>query len=60
MQNIMMQPIGYVKNRIENKKDVSWGEDVSTILLGEEYYPVYDKKDAYVPEWVTRLMEHYF
>lgn len=24
------------------------------------YYPVYDKKDATVPEWVDRLMEHYF
>lgn len=151
MQNIIMQPIGYVKNCIENKKDVSWGEYVSAIMLGEEYYtglkgledfshviviyyldkakyekdkhlqrrpqnredmllvgifsqrgkdrpntigmtsveilsvdeksitvkgldaidgtpvldikpyyPVYDKKDAYVPEWVTRLMEHYF
>lgn len=151
MQNIMMQPIGSVKNCIENRKDVSWGEDVSTIILREEYYtglkgledfshviviyyldkakyekdkhlqrrpqnredmplvgifsqrgkdrpntigmtsveivsvdeksitvkgldaidgtpvldikpyyPVYDKKDAYVPEWVTRLMEHYF
>lgn len=24
------------------------------------YYPVYDKKDAIVPEWVDRLMEHYF
>ena len=24
------------------------------------YYPVYDRKDATVPEWVDRLMEHYF
>ena len=22
--------------------------------------PMYDKKDASVPEWVDRLMEHYF
>ena len=38
MQNIIMQPIGYVKNSIDNKKDVSWGEDISTILLDREYY----------------------
>ena len=151
MQDIVMKPIGYVQNDIENKKDVSWGNDVSTIMLNEEYYsglygledfshvtilyyldqaifdrtkhlqrrpqnrddmplvgifsqrgkdrpnqigmtsvqivsvtdqcltvkgldaidgtpvldikpyyPVYDKKDAKVPEWVQRLMEHYF
>ena len=151
MQNIVMQPIGYVNNYVKSKKDVSWGEDVSTIVLEEEYYtglkgledfshviiiyyldkaeyekekhlqrrpqnredmplvgifsqrgkdrpntigmtsvqivsvdeksitvrgldaidgtpvldikpyyPVYDKKEASVPEWVTRLMEHYF
>lgn len=146
-----MKPIGYVHNNVENKKDVAWGQDVSTIHLEEEYYsgleglsdfshaiiiyhldkavydkekhlqrrpqnrddmplvgifsqrgkdrpnrigmtsvqivnvedtqltvkgldaidgtavldikpyyPVYDKKDAIVPEWVDRLMEHYF
>ena len=33
-----MQPIGYVKNSIEERKDVSWGEDVSAIMLGEEYF----------------------
>lgn len=151
MQDIIMNPIGYVKNSVQNKKDVSWGEDVSTIILNEEYYtglkgledfshaiiiyylnkaefqkdkhlqrrpqnredmplvgifsqrgkdrpnkigmtsvqiisaddtslvikgldaidgtpvldikpyyPVYDRKDANVPEWVDRLMEHYF
>lgn len=151
MKEIIMQPIGYVRNNVENKKDVSWGKDVSTIELLEEYhtglegladfshatviyyldkavyekekhlqrhpqnrddmplvgifsqrgkdrpnrigmtsvdivsvdektltvkgldaidgtmvldikpyYPVYDKKDATVPEWVDRLMEHYF
>lgn len=150
-QHIMMQPIGWVQNSIQNRKDVSWGEDVSTIMLDEAYYtglkgledfshviviyymdkanyvkekhlqrrpqnredmpmvgifsqrgkdrpntigmtsveivsvdertitvrgldaidgtpvldikpyyPVYDKKDASVPEWVNRLMEHYF
>lgn len=38
MKNIIMEPIGCVKNCIENKKDVSWGEDVSAIMLDEEYY----------------------
>lgn len=151
MKEIIMQPIGYVRNNVENKKDVAWGQDVSTIELLEDfssglegladfshatiiyyldkavyekekhlqrhpqnrddmplvgifsqrgkdrpnrigmtsveivsvnektltvkgldaidgtmvldikpYYPVYDKKDATVPEWVDRLMEHYF
>ncbi|MDD6400206.1 MAG: tRNA (N6-threonylcarbamoyladenosine(37)-N6)-methyltransferase TrmO [Lachnospiraceae bacterium] len=151
MSEIVMRPIGYVHNNVENKKDVAWGQDVSTIHLEEEYYsgleglsdfshaiiiyhldkavydkekhlqrrpqnrddmplvgifsqrgkdrpnrigmtsvqivnvedtqlnvkgldaidgtvvldikpyyPVYDKKDAIVPEWVDRLMEHYF
>lgn len=146
-----MSPIGYVENSVKEKKDVSWGEDTSTIKLREEYrgglkgledfshaiivyyldkanydkdlhlqrrpqnredmplvgifsqrgkdrpnkigmtsveiievdatsitvkgldaisgtpvldikpyYPAYDRKDARVPEWVTRLMEHYF
>lgn len=151
MQDIIMKSIGCVKNTVQEKKDVSWGDDVSTIILNEEYYtglkgledfthaiivyhldkaeyqkdkhlqrraqnredmplvgifsqrgkdrpnkigmtsvqivsvndtsltikgldaidgtpvldikpyyPVYDKKDAKVPEWVDRLMEHYF
>lgn len=148
---INMEPIGFVSNDVQGKKDVSWGEDVSTIRLNKEYigglqglnefshvtiiyyldqavydrekhlkrhpqnredmplvgifsqrgkdrpnrigmtsvqiigvfedrltvkgldaidgtpildikpyYPVYDRKDATVPEWVDRLMEHYF
>lgn len=143
--------IGFVKNDVENKKDIAWGEDTSQIVLNEcfsgglkgledfshviivyyldkaafdsekhlqrrpqnredmplvgifsqrgkdrpnqigitaveivsvdedvltvrgldaidgtpvldikPYYPVYDRKDASVPEWVDRLMEHYF
>ncbi|MGN0477871.1 MAG: tRNA (N6-threonylcarbamoyladenosine(37)-N6)-methyltransferase TrmO [Hominenteromicrobium sp.] len=151
MQEIIMNPIGYVRNDVQNRKDVSWGEDLSIIVLNEEYhsglkgledfthviilyyldkaayrkekhlqrrpqnredmplvgifsqrgkdrpnqigmtsvrivsvdgaaltvkgldaidgtpvldikpyYPVYDKKDAKVPEWVDRLMAHYF
>ena len=148
---IVMEPIGYVKNEVKDKKDVAWGDDSSTIVLDEQfasgikgledfshviilyyldkakydrekhlqrrpqnredmplvgifsqrgkdrpnqigitsvqvvsvlndrlevkgldaidgtpvldikpYYPVYDRKDASVPEWVDRLMEHYF
>ncbi len=146
-----MHPIGYVRNQVQEKKDISWGEELSVIDLKEEYmdglagledfshavilyhldqaeyrkerhlqrkpqnredmplkgifaqrakdrpnaigmtaveivavgkgmltvkgldavdgtpvldikpyYPVYDQKEARVPEWVTRLMEHYF
>ena len=148
---IELQPIGFVRNEIKDRKDVSWGEDTSAIVLEEQYcsglkgledfshaiilfnldkakyekekhlqrrpqdrddmplvgifaqrgkdrpnqigmtsveivsvsedtlvvkgldaidgtpvldikpyYPIYDKKDARVPEWVDRLMEHYF
>ena len=151
MEEINMHPIGYVKNEVSTRKDVSWGEDTSVIQLEEEYrsglsgledfshaiilfyldkanyvkekhlqrrpqnredmplvgifsqrgkdrpnqigmtsvrilsvsensltvqgldaidgtpvldikpyYPVYDRKDAEVPEWVDRLMAHYF
>ena len=151
MNEIVMHPIGFVKNEVEEKKDVAWGSNVSVIELQENYYgglegledfshviifyyldkaeylkekhlkrrpqnrddmplrgifsqsgkdrpnkigmtsveivsvteknltvkgldaidgtavldikpyyPVYDKKDASVPEWVNRLMEHYF
>ena len=38
MQNIMMKPIGYVKNYVQTKKDVSWGNEVSTIVLNDEYH----------------------
>ena len=151
MEEIIMHPIGFVKNEVSSRKDVSWGEDTSLIQLKDEYisglsgledfshaiilyyldkanyvkekhlqrrpqnrddmplvgifsqrgkdrpnqigmtsvrilsvsentlvvkgldaidgtpvldvkpyYPVYDRKDAEVPEWVDRLMEHYF
>lgn len=33
-----MQPIGYVQNGVKTKKHETWGADVSTILLKEEYY----------------------
>ena len=148
---IIMKPIGVVRNEVANRKDVSWGNEVSSIVLEEQYasgleglesfshaiilfyldqakfdrekhlqrrprnredmplvgifaqrgkdrpnrigitsveivsvsdnllavkgldavdgtpvldikpyYPVYDQKDASVPAWVDRLMEHYF
>lgn len=34
--------------------------DGTPVLDIKPYYPVFDKKDAHVPEWVDRLMEHYF
>jgi tRNA-Thr(GGU) m(6)t(6)A37 methyltransferase TsaA len=35
--------------------------DNTPVLDIKPYYPVYDcKEDAVVPEWVERLMEHYF
>ena len=34
--------------------------DGTPVLDIKPYYPVYDRKDARVPEWVDRLMEHYF
>lgn len=151
MRDIIMMPIGHVVSLVTDRKDVSWGEDVSTIVLDERYapglsgldsfshaiilfrldkaafvderhlqrrpqnrddmplvgilaqrgkdrpnqigmtaaeivsvngnalvvrgldaidgtpvldikpyYPAYDRRDARVPEWVDRLMEHYF
>lgn len=37
MENIVMQPIGYVSNQVSERKDTFWGSDVSTIVLSEEY-----------------------
>lgn len=34
--------------------------DGTPVLDIKPYYPVYDRKDANVPQWVGRLMEHYF
>ena len=34
--------------------------DGTPVLDIKPYYPVYDRKEAAVPEWVDRLMEHYF
>ena len=37
MADIVMQPIGYVHNQVEEKKDTGWGSDVSTIVLEEQF-----------------------
>ena len=34
--------------------------DGTPVLDIKPYYPAYDRKEAVVPEWVNRLMEHYF
>lgn len=151
MSDIVMNPIGYVRNDVTVKKHTAWGEDVSSIVLDKQfapglaglgdfshaiilfhldqahyvherhllrrpqnredmprvgifaqrckdrpnqigvtsveivsvedgklivrgldavdgtpvldikpYFPAYDSRDAQVPEWVDRLMEHYF
>ena len=35
---ISLSAIGYVSNEVENRKDNSWGEDVSKIVLEKEYF----------------------
>ena len=37
MTEIVMRPIGKVQNDVVNRKDVSWGEDTSSIVLEKEY-----------------------
>ncbi|MDO5561000.1 MAG: tRNA (N6-threonylcarbamoyladenosine(37)-N6)-methyltransferase TrmO [Oscillospiraceae bacterium] len=34
--------------------------DMTPVLDIKPYFPDYDKRDASVPEWVTRLMQNYF
>ena len=38
MNDIVMRPVGIVKNEVNNKKDISWGEDFFTITLLDDYY----------------------
>lgn len=35
--NIEMKPVAYVKNEVFNKKDISWKNDISKIVLEEKY-----------------------
>ena len=37
MADIILHPIGYVQNQVEEKKDTAWGGDVSTIVLEEQF-----------------------
>ena len=37
MQDILMQPVGYVSNQVEERKDHFWGGDISTIVLREDF-----------------------
>ncbi|WP_295134305.1 TrmO family methyltransferase [Ruminococcus sp.] len=37
MGNIIMLPIGYVKNNVSEKKYTAWGDDISSIILKSEY-----------------------
>ena len=34
--------------------------DGTPVLDIKPYYPMYDRRDARVPEWVDRLMDGYF
>ena len=34
---IEMEPIGYVRNEVKDRKDTAWGEDTSSILLDKQY-----------------------
>ena len=34
--------------------------DGTPVLDIKPYFPAFDRRDAHVPEWVDRLMEHYF
>lgn len=37
MQDIFMQPIGFVHNQVNEKKDTQWGSDISTVVLDQQY-----------------------
>ena len=37
MKNIIISPVATVKNNVHEKKDISWGEDTSVIILNDEY-----------------------
>ncbi|EWM53671.1 tRNA (N6-threonylcarbamoyladenosine(37)-N6)-methyltransferase TrmO [Ruminococcus flavefaciens] len=37
MENFIMSPVGTVKNNVHEKKDISWGVDISTIEIKAEF-----------------------
>ena len=38
MSDIILNPIGYVHNQVDEKKDTAWGNDISTIILDEDFH----------------------
>lgn len=38
MNDIIMQPVGYVHNHVQEKKDTGWGSDISTIILDDVFH----------------------
>ena len=38
MSDIILNPIGYVHNQVDEKKDIAWGNDISTIILDEDFH----------------------
>lgn len=47
MNDIVFAPIGYVSNEVSEKKDTAWGEDISEIILNEEYRPGVEGLEAF-------------
>ena len=37
MSEIIMRPVGYVQNQVTEKKDTNWGNDISTVVLNDEF-----------------------
>ena len=44
---IVMTPIGVVRNEAEERKDVSWGDDISSSVLDEQYAPGLEGLDGF-------------
>ena len=44
---IVMTPIGVVRNEAEERKDVSWGDDISSSVLDELYAPGLEGLDGF-------------
>lgn len=38
MTDIVMHPIGYVHNQVQERKDTAWGKDISTIVLESGFH----------------------
>ena len=51
-----MEPVGFVKNRITDRKDTSWGNDVSTIVLEEPYISGLKGLEAFSHAIIARLI----